>query len=86
MFTSLAAIYGPRLLSVVLTGMGNDGSRGVREVKAGGGNVVAESEDSAVVYGMPREAIATGLVDRVAPLEGMARAILLLCGIIPDFD
>lgn len=48
--------------------------------------MVAESEDSAVVYGMPREAIATGLVDRVAPLEGMARTIMLLCGIIPDFD
>jgi two-component system chemotaxis response regulator CheB len=86
MFTSLAAIYGPRLLAVVLTGMGNDGSRGVRAVKAAGGAALAEAEESAVVFGMPREAIATGLVDKVAPLERMAREIVLRCGIVPTID
>lgn len=86
MFTSLAAIYGPRLLAVVLTGMGNDGSRGVRAVKAAGGAAMAEAEESAVVFGMPREAIATGLVDKVAPLERMAREIMLRCGIVPTID
>ena len=86
MFTSLASIYGPRLLAVVLTGMGNDGSRGVREVKAAGGAALAEAEESAVVFGMPREAIATGLVDKVAPLERMAREIVLRCGIVPTID
>jgi two-component system, chemotaxis family, protein-glutamate methylesterase/glutaminase len=86
MFTSLAQIYGPKLLAVVLTGMGNDGSRGVKAVKSAGGEVLAESEESSVVFGMPREAIATGLVDKVAPLEKMAREIVLRCGIVPDMD
>ncbi|KAF0220620.1 MAG: two-component system chemotaxis family response regulator [Geobacteraceae bacterium] len=86
MFTSLAEIYGPRLLAVVLTGMGNDGSRGVRAIKAGGGNILAESEESAVVFGMPREAIATSLVDKVAPVERMADEIMVSCGIVQHFD
>ena len=86
MFTSLAGIYGQRLLAVVLTGMGNDGSKGVRAVKKIGGEVLAESEESAVVFGMPREAIATGLVDKVVPLPRMAREIILRCGIIPGPD
>ena len=86
MLTSLAGIYGSRLLAVVLTGMGNDGSKGVRAVKKAGGEALAESEESAVVFGMPREAIATGLVDKVVPLPRMAREIILRCGIIPDPD
>ena len=84
MFSSLAAIYGPRLLAVVLTGMGNDGSRGVRDVKGSGGQVLAEAEQSAIVFGMPREAIATGMVDRVASLDLMAREIVMRCGISQD--
>jgi two-component system chemotaxis response regulator CheB len=84
MLTSLAQICGPKLLAVVLTGMGNDGSRGVKAVKSAGGQVLAESEESSVVFGMPREAIATGLVDKVAPLEKMAREIVLRCGIVPE--
>jgi len=80
----LAPIYGDRLLAVVLTGMGNDGSKGVRAVKGAEGGVLAESEESAVVFGMPREAIATGLVDKVAPLDRMAREIIVRCGLVPD--
>lgn len=86
MLTSLADIYGSRLLAVVLTGMGNDGSKGVRAVKKTGGEILAESEESAIVFGMPREAIATGVVDKVVPLSLMAREITLRCGIIPDPD
>ncbi len=86
MFISLAEIYGPKLVAVVLTGMGNDGSRGVRAVKSAGGQVLAEAEDSAVVFGMPREAIATGLVDKIAPLDRMAREIVLRCGLFQDID
>lgn len=86
MFASLAAIYGPRLLAVVLTGMGNDGKEGVKAIKAVGGNILAESEESAVVFGMPREAIATGVVDKVAPLERMADEIMVYSGIVPRFD
>lgn len=76
LFSSCAAALGSRMLAVVLTGMGNDGSKGVVAVKEKGGLVLAESEDSAVVYGMPREAVATGCVDRVVPLPGIAQAIL----------
>ncbi|MDD2499843.1 MAG: chemotaxis-specific protein-glutamate methyltransferase CheB [Geobacter sp.] len=76
LFASCAPLYGSRMLAVVLTGMGNDGSKGVVAVKERGGQVLAESEDSAVVYGMPREAVATGCVDRVVPLPGISQAIL----------
>ena len=86
MFISLAEIYGPKLIAVILTGMGNDGSRGVKAVKSAGGQVLAEAEESAVVFGMPREAIATGLVDKVAPLDRMSREIILRCGIYPDIE
>jgi two-component system chemotaxis response regulator CheB len=82
MFESCAAIYRGRMIAVVLTGMGNDGSKGVRSVKELGGHVIAESDETAVVYGMPREAVATGLVDRVVPLGRIAREILLKGGFI----
>ena len=85
MFHSCAEIYQSRMLAVVLTGMGNDGASGVREVKRVGAQVVAESEESAVVFGMPREAIATGVVDRVVPMDGMVREIMHRCGFMPRF-
>ena len=77
MLESCASIYRKRMIAVILTGMGNDGSKGIRSVKEQGGYVIAESDESAVVYGMPREAVATGLVDRVVPLQRVAREILL---------
>lgn len=76
LFCSCAGLYKSRMLAVVLTGMGNDGSKGAVAVKEQGGLVLAESEDSAVVYGMPREAVATGCVDRMVPLPGVSQAIL----------
>lgn len=82
MLLSLASVYGKKLLAVILTGMGNDGSKGVLAVKASGGEVLAESEDSAVVFGMPREAIATGVVSSVASIENMGREISLHSGLL----
>ena len=79
MFMSLASLCGSRVVAVILTGMGNDGSQGVRAIKAAGGDILAESEESAVVFGMPREAIATEMVDRVAPLERIAGEIVSMC-------
>lgn len=76
MLESCAAIYRKRMIAVILTGMGNDGSKGVKAVKEQGGYVIAESNETAVVYGMPREAVATGLVDRVVPLQRVVREIL----------
>jgi two-component system chemotaxis response regulator CheB len=86
MFLSLAKVCGSRVVAVVLTGMGNDGSHGVKAIKGAGGQVLAEAEESSVVFGMPREAIATGMVDKVAPLDRMAREIALRCGFVPDLD
>jgi two-component system chemotaxis response regulator CheB len=85
MFCSCAEVFGKRMLGVVLTGMGNDGAKGVREAKGAGAQIVAESEDSAVVFGMPREAIATGVVDRVVPIDLMVREILVRSGVSTRF-
>lgn len=81
LLSSVARVYGSRALAVVLTGMGNDGSAGVRKVKEAGGVVLAESEESSVVFGMPREAIATGVVDKIVHLDQMASNILEFCGL-----
>lgn len=80
MLESCSGIYKKRLIAVILTGMGNDGSKGVKAVKQHSGHVIAESEDSAVVYGMPREAVATGLVDKIVPLHRVSREILVKGG------
>jgi two-component system chemotaxis response regulator CheB len=77
LFSSVAKTLGPRALAVVLTGMGSDGAAGTREVAAAGGEVWAESEETAVVFGMPQEAIATGKVKRVLPLGEIGPALAL---------
>lgn len=80
MLNSCAGIYRKRVAAVILTGMGNDGSKGVQIIKEQGGFVIAESEETAVVYGMPREAVATGVVDRCVPLDKVASEIILQGG------
>jgi two-component system chemotaxis response regulator CheB len=78
-FASVAKHWGGDVLAVVLTGMGDDGREGVRAVKAAGGRVVAESEQTAVVFGMPQQAIRTGVVDAVLPLPEIAGVLELGC-------
>ncbi len=80
MFKSASDVFGANLLGVILTGMGNDGARGVERIKERGGQVLAESEESSVVFGMPKEAIATGKVDKILPLSLMAGEVLRRCG------
>jgi two-component system chemotaxis response regulator CheB len=76
LFESVAqAGVGHPLLGVVLTGMGGDGARGVRAVRDAGGKVVAESAETAVIFGMPEEAIRTGAVAEVLPLPQIAQVI-----------
>jgi len=82
MLESCAEIYRKRMIAVILTGMGNDGALGVRKVKERGGIVIAESIESAVVYGMPREAVATGLVDSIVPIQSLHREILSKCELL----
>jgi two-component system, chemotaxis family, protein-glutamate methylesterase/glutaminase len=84
MFSSLAPLCRERLLGVVLTGMGNDGARGVVAVKDCHGSVLAEAEESCVVFGMPRETIAAVDVDSVVPLQQMYRQILQFCNIVAE--
>jgi len=80
MLNSVARVYGNKALAVIMTGMGNDGSMGVCKIKEAGGAVLAEAEESSVVFGMPREAIATGVVDKIVHLDQMTSNILEFCG------
>jgi two-component system chemotaxis response regulator CheB len=75
LFVSAAKHFGNELLAVVLTGMGDDGRAGAITVKQAGGFVVAESEETAVIFGMPQQAIRTGAVGVVLPLHEIAAAI-----------
>lgn len=79
LFRTGAVVYGSKVLAVVLTGMGNDGSSGVQEVVRLGGRVLAEAEESCVVYGMPKEAVQTGMVEKIVPLDGMLKEIEQRC-------
>jgi two-component system, chemotaxis family, protein-glutamate methylesterase/glutaminase len=76
LMTSAAAVFGPRTGGVVLTGMGSDGTEGLRAIQAAGGQTLAESEETCVIYGMPKSAVAAGVVSRVVPLDRMAEEIL----------
>jgi len=76
LFQSAAEVFGSRVLGVVMTGMGCDGKRGAAWIKAQGGLVFTESDETCVVYGMPASVIEAGLSDRTVPLDKMADAIL----------
>lgn len=76
LFRSAAEAYGGRTLGVVMTGMGSDGREGAAWIKAKGGTVLTEAEETCVVYGMPRAVAEAGLSDASVPLERMAEAIL----------
>jgi two-component system, chemotaxis family, protein-glutamate methylesterase/glutaminase len=71
----LAARHGERVLLVVLTGMGRDGELGARAVKAAGGRVLVEAEQTCTVYGMPRAVAESGLADAILPLGDLPAAI-----------
>jgi two-component system chemotaxis response regulator CheB len=60
---------------VILTGMGADGAVGLKDLKRAGGHVLAQDEGSSVVYGMPKEAVATGAVDQILHLDDIAPTI-----------
>jgi len=72
---TVAHFAGPMSMGVVLTGMGNDGSRGAQAIKQFGGHVIAQDEATSVIFGMPSEAIKTGAVDQVLPIDNIFGAI-----------
>jgi two-component system chemotaxis response regulator CheB len=73
---SVARTYGSRALGILLTGMGSDGVEGLRAMRDAGARTIAESEESAVIYGMPKAAVEAGVVDRSVPLSQVPDEIL----------
>jgi len=76
LFRSAAEVYEDKVLAIVMTGMGDDGTEGAAWVKAQGGAVLTESEKSCIIYGMPRSVAEAGLSDLAVPLDEMAEAIM----------
>jgi two-component system chemotaxis response regulator CheB len=79
LFRSAARYGGKNMVGVIMTGMGDDGAKGMLEMKQAGAFNVAQDEASCVVFGMPAEAIKAGAVDRVLPLGGIAPEVVRLC-------
>jgi two-component system chemotaxis response regulator CheB len=73
---SLAPVYGRNATAVILTGMGNDGTEGLRAIKKYGGYTIAEDKSTTLVYGMPKSAIEAGMVDKIVPLYQIADEII----------
>lgn len=84
LFTSVAKICGRHCLAIVLTGMGDDGKDGAADIRKAGGVIAAESEESAVIFGMPREVIKAGLADHVSDLTGLSGLINRYAVLGPD--
>jgi two-component system chemotaxis response regulator CheB len=80
LFASIAEVYGGAAVAVILTGMGQDGLRGARILKAQGARILAQDEASSVVWGMPGAVVAAGLADRVLPLDQVVPEILSFVG------
>ncbi len=80
LFHSLAQEFGRMSVAVLMTGMGDDGAQGLGEIKKAGGMTIAQSEESCVVFGMPKAAIERGYATRVVGLEVLASTLQALCG------
>ncbi len=76
LFRSVAKCAGSNALGIIMTGMGGDGARGLLQMHQAGARTVAQDEDTCVVFGMPKEAIKLGAVDRVLPVQSIPREIL----------
>jgi len=75
LFRSVAEQFGANAIGVIMTGMGNDGLQGIKKMKKNGAIIVAQDEESSVVFGMPSSVINADLADMVVPLSGMAGAL-----------
>jgi two-component system chemotaxis response regulator CheB len=76
LFRSAARFAGKNVIGVIMTGMGDDGARGMKEMKDNGAYTIAQDEKSCIVYGMPKEAVKRGAVDEVLPLSGIAGRVI----------
>jgi two-component system chemotaxis response regulator CheB len=77
--SSIGQTYGARALCIIMTGMGSDGLEGVRTAKKQGSYIMAQSEDSCTIYGMPKAVIANHLQHEVVSLTDIGRRINQLC-------
>ena len=78
LFRSVTRCYGPNAVGVIMTGMGNDGSQGCRQMKQRGATIIAQDEASCVVFGMPRELVEEGIADMVGSPDAIAAEIVRL--------
>jgi two-component system chemotaxis response regulator CheB len=69
LFDSLAQHYGRRGIGIILTGMGSDGASGLKRLRDSGGHTIAQSEESSIIFGMPRAAIELDAAERILHLE-----------------
>jgi two-component system, chemotaxis family, protein-glutamate methylesterase/glutaminase len=79
LFRTASTACGSGLIAIVMTGMGDDGSEGVRVIRKRGGRTIAESSASAIIFGMPAEAIKTGAVEQILPLGEIPEAVRKMC-------
>lgn len=79
LFRSASRYAGKNAIGIIMTGMGNDGARGMKEMKDSGAKTIAQDEESCVVFGMPHEAIKLGCVDRVVSLDAIPVETIKLC-------
>jgi two-component system chemotaxis response regulator CheB len=82
LFRSVAEVFGPQATGVLMTGMGEDGAVGLGEIRSAGGFTVAQSQQTCVVFGMPKAAIERGYVIRVADLQELPQILHAQCA--PD--
>jgi two-component system chemotaxis response regulator CheB len=79
LFKSVAEEFGALAVGLIMTGMGEDGAAGLGMIRAAGGLTIAQSEESCVVYGMPKAAIERGYAARVVSLDAMANTLIAQC-------
>ena len=80
MMVSAASAVTKPFVGLIMTGMGKDGLHGLRLIKKKGGCVIAQNEQTCIVYGMPKAAVDDGIADYVLPLEKISEALLMIAG------
>jgi len=82
LFNSISCLDIKKVIAVVMTGMGKDGSEGVKNInKNKKGYIIAQDEKTCTVYGMPKAAVQTGVVDEIVPLDEIAKKIMMFLGV-----
>lgn len=78
LLSSAASAYKENCIGVILTGMGDDGTSGIQEIKQAGGTTLAQDKNTSVIFGMPKKAIESGFIDKVLPIDKIAQELIFL--------